>query len=72
MPPVDIVTGMSDLSDEIQTAATSPAEMQNGDQRAKARPLSELIEADKYLAAKTAAAQSPRVLLSRLVPPGAK
>ncbi len=63
---------MSDLSSEIQTAATSPAEVQNGDQRVKARTVAEVIEADKYLAAKAAAAQSPRVLLSRLVPPGAR
>jgi hypothetical protein len=34
--------------------------------------VAEVIEADKYLAAKAAAAQSPRVLLSRLVPPGAQ
>ena len=63
---------MSDLSSDIQTAATSPAEVQNGDQRVKARTVSEVIEADRYLAAKTAAATSPRVLLSRLVPPGAR
>lgn len=62
---------MTDLSADITTAATSPKSVQNGDQKVESRPLSELIEADKYLAGKTAVASSPRVIFNRLVPPGA-
>jgi len=62
---------MADLSAEIEAAAATVKSMQNGDQKAEARPISELIEADKYLAAKTAAATSPRVVFNKLVPPGA-
>lgn len=62
---------MTDLSADIATAATSPKSVQNGDQKVESRPVAELIEADKYLAAKTAIATSPRVLFNKLVPPGA-
>lgn len=62
---------MSDLSQQIETAASQPKSAQNGDQKVEARPLSELIAADKYLAAKTAAARAPAVVFSKLVPPGA-
>lgn len=62
---------MTDLSADIATAATSPKSVQNGDQKVESRPVAELIEADKYLAAKTALATSPRVLFNKLVPPGA-
>lgn len=63
---------MADLSNDIQNAATTPAEVQNGDQRVKARTVAEMIEADKYLAAKAAAASSAKVVFSKLVPPGAR
>ncbi len=62
---------MTDLSADIATAATSPKSVQNGDQKVESRPVAELIEADKYLAAKTALATAPRVLFNKLVPPGA-
>ena len=62
---------MADLSADIEAAAVTVKSMQNGDQKAESRPISELIEADKYLAAKTAAATSPRVIFNKLVPPGA-
>lgn len=63
---------MTDLSTQIETAAGQPAEVQNGDQKVKARTLDEIIAADKYLAAKTAVASRPGVLFSRIVPPGAQ
>lgn len=63
---------MADLSSEIEAAAAQPVEVQNGDQKVKARSLDELIAADKYLAAKAAAATSPGVRFSKLVPPGAR
>lgn len=62
---------MTDLSADIASAATKVKSMQNGDQKAEARPISDLIEADKYLAAKAAVATSPRVVFNKLVPPGA-
>ena len=62
---------MTDLSADIAAAAVTVKSMQNGDQKAEARPISELIEADKYLAAKAALATSPRVIFNKLVPPGA-
>lgn len=63
--------GMADLTEAIQNAATSPSEVQNGDQRVKARAVSELIDADKHLAAQSAAA-NPSALFRRIVPPGAR
>lgn len=62
---------MTDLSADIEAAALTVKSMQNGDQKAESRPIDELIKADKYLAAKTAAATSPRVIFNKLVPPGA-
>lgn len=62
---------MTDLSTDIATAATTPKSVQNGDQKVESRPLSELIEADKYLAGKSAVAAAPRVVFNKLVPPGA-
>ncbi len=62
---------MTDLSADIATAATSPKSVQNGDQKIESRPIADIVEADKYLAAKRAVATSPRVLFNKLVPPGA-
>lgn len=62
---------MADLSEAIQSAATTPSEVQNGDQRVKARTVSEIIEADKHLAAQAAAA-NPSALFRRITPPGAR
>ena len=61
----------SGLSSEILAAAGGPAEVQNGDQKVKARSIAELIEADKHLAAKTAAAD-PGSIFRRITPPGAR
>ena len=62
---------MADLSEASQAAATSPSEVQNGDQKGKARSIAELIEADKHIAAQSAAA-NPSALFRRIVPPGAR
>lgn len=62
---------MTDLSTDIATAATRPKSVQNGDQKVEAKPIADLIAADKYLAEKTAVATSPRVVFNKLVPPGA-
>ncbi len=61
----------SGLSSEIFAAASGPSEVQNGDQKVKARSIAELIEADKHLAAKTAAAD-PGSIFRRITPPGAR
>lgn len=62
---------MTDLSQTIADAAAEPKSVQNGDQKVEAKPIADLIAADKYLAAKAAAARSPRVVFNKLVPPGA-
>lgn len=59
------------LSSEIIAAAGGPSEVQNGDQKVKARSIAELIEADKHLAAKAAAAD-PGSIFRRITPPGAR
>lgn len=61
---------MADLADQIESAAATPKSVQNGDQKVESRPISELIEADKYLAAKTAVQTRPGVIFSKLQPPG--
>ena len=61
----------SGLSSEIIAAAGGPSEVQNGDQKVKARSIAELIEADKHLAAKAAAAD-PGSIFRRITPPGAR
>lgn len=67
---------MTDLSQTIADAVTSPRSVQNGDQKVESRPIAELIAADKYLAEKTAVeaattSSRPRVVFNKLVPPGA-
>lgn len=47
---------MPDLSETIEKAAATPASAQAGGQSATARPIEELIEADRYLASKEVAA----------------
>ena len=62
---------MSDLSANIQTAASSPAEASVDGTTVKQRPISELIEADRYLASKTAASSKFRGLrFNTITPPG--
>jgi len=62
---------MSDLSPNIQTAASSPAEASVDGTTVKQRPISELIEADRYLASKTAASNKFRGLrFNTITPPG--
>ena len=72
---------MPDLDDTIEADAAKPAEAEVDGQKVKKRPLTELIEADKYLEGKTALAGENqnggpisgwgRVRMARGVPPGA-
>ena len=68
--------GMADLSTEIETQAAKSASTSNDGVSVSRRSLSELIEADKYLATKTAIADAggPAAVLkrmvSKIVPPG--
>ena len=62
---------MADLSTNIENAATSPAEASVDGTTVKQRPLSEMIEADRYLASKAAMANPMRGLrFSKITPPG--
>ncbi|WP_020473374.1 hypothetical protein [Zavarzinella formosa] len=45
---------MPDLSDEIADAAANPASAEADGVKAQAQPIPDLIEADRYLAGKTA------------------
>lgn len=47
---------MADLSAQIETAATGPSMVTVDGETVKARSIDEMIKADRYLAAKTAAA----------------
>ena len=60
---------MADLSDEIEADAQKAKSVEVDGQKIERRPVGELIEADKYLAAKSAAKRGP--FFTRLVPPGA-
>lgn len=60
------------ITDAIKANAAGPASVSGDAGSVTQRPLSELIEADKYLAAKEAGKQPNRGLrLTKLVPPGA-
>lgn len=62
----------TDLADTIASEAQSVASSSADGQSATARSLGELIEADKYLAAKAARSSKRRGLLfTKLVPPPA-
>lgn len=64
---------MADLSTQIETDAATAKRMKAGDKEKESRPLSELIEADKYLANKSAVgsfAATFRGITSRITPPG--
>jgi len=61
-----------DLSDQIRDAAEGPQQVTIDGQTVQERPLAELIEADRYLAGKTASDKGHRGLrFSKIVPPGA-
>lgn len=61
----------TDLADTIATEAVSPASSAADGQSATARPLADLITADRYLAAKAAMASRRKgVSFSKLIPPG--
>lgn len=64
-----------EISDQIETDAAKPASAEVDGQKVQLRPLTELIEADKYLAGKRANAGTSsgwsRVRTTRAVPPGA-
>lgn len=72
---------MPDLSDQIEQAATEPASATSDGQSASSHPLPDLVEADQYLAGKTAvtgdnASGGPRsgwgmLRPARVIPPGA-
>jgi len=64
---------MSDLSDQILIDAAKAAATSNDGVSVSKRSLTELIEADKYLRAITAAsspADSFRLMNAKIVPPG--
>ncbi len=65
--------GMADdLSDQIRDAAAGPQQVTVDGQTVQQRPLDELIEADRYLASKTAATKTHQGLrFAKIVPPGA-
>jgi len=59
------------LDDTIRQNAQKPAEVSGDAGSVKQHPLSEQIEADRYLASKEAAKQRQRGLrFNKLVPPG--
>lgn len=63
---------MSDLSSAIETAAAQTKRTKSGELELERRTLQELIEADRYLASKTAASSSKRgIAFVKLKPPGA-
>lgn len=63
---------MPDLSETIEAVAADPLKAASDGQSAEQHPLPDLIEADRYLAAKAAAAAKGSGLrFTKLVPPGA-
>lgn len=64
---------MSEISDAIEDSATGPAEVSGDSGRVRQHPIGDLIEADKYTTARTAANAGPPwgLRFSRIVPPGA-
>lgn len=60
-----------DLSSQIQSLANGPAEVSGDAGSVKQRPISELIEADRYLASKAAMSDPLRGLrFAKITPPG--
>lgn len=63
---------MDGLKEIIEEAAAEPAEGSSDMGTFKSRPLTELVEADKYLRAKEAGSSPGRgILITKLRPPGA-
>lgn len=61
----------TDLEQVIAQAAAEPARASGDEGSVDARPIGELIEADRYLASKRAAENGSRGFrISRIVPPG--
>jgi hypothetical protein len=61
-----------DLGDTIADAAQGPSSVTSDGHSVSARPLAELIEADRYLRNKEAAERAPRgIRITKLLPPGA-
>jgi len=61
----------ADLSSQIEEAAADPQSVTVDGQTVSSRPLSELIEADRYLASKAAArARKSGFRISKIIPPG--
>jgi len=62
----------SNLEQKIRDAAAGPARASNETGAVEQQPLGELIDADRYLASKEAAANPRKALrFTKLVPPGA-
>lgn len=63
-----------DLSSTISTAAGGPAQASGDEGSVRQQPLGDLIEADRYLAGKSALADRTRktfgVRMGKLIPPG--
>ena len=62
---------MADLSDKIEEVAEGPAEVSGDQSSVKSQDISKLIEADRYLATKTAMGTTKRgIRFTKLVPDG--
>ena len=62
---------MADLTQQIETTAQAPASVSAGGTAVTEPNLQDLVEADRYLAQKEAAAKKHRGLrITKLVPPG--
>lgn len=61
------------IKTEIETAATEPLKVKAGETEVDARPITEVIAADRYLDSSGAAEKKHRGLrFTKLVPPGAE
>ena len=67
------MTTPTTVEEAIEQNALGPSSVANGSQSVNQRPLAELIEADRYLATKTAAASGTKgfgLRFQRIKPPG--
>lgn len=60
-----------DLTQTIRDNAAAPAEATVDGRSAKQHPLPDQIEADRYLASKSAAKKKLGIRMSKVIPPGA-
>ena len=60
-----------EIEDAIREAAQQPAEVSVDGQTVKQQPLRDQIEADRYLASKSAAKKGLGVRKTKVIPPGA-